>query len=429
MKLAVIGGGGVRVPLLVNGLARSDLPVAEIALYDIDRARLSTIGTLASRFAGRARLAICATSAQAIEGAAYVFISIRVGGIEGRARDEAAALAQGVVGQETVGPAGFAMAWRSIPHVVAYAREVTSLAPGAWIVNFTNPVGIVTQAVRAATGARVIGICDTPTELFEDVAHALDVPSAQCHFDYVGLNHLGWIREVWHRGVPVLHRLWDRPALLRQVYRAPLFEEEHLRRLRLLPTEYLYYYYRADAARANLERAGTSRGAVIGTLNGHLFADLADARNDPVAVYEAYLAARNASYMQIESGAPAPLTRSPWADLTGYDKIALQVVRAIHFNQGAVVPLNVENHGNLPELEDADVVEIPCVVGANGALPLHVGPAPVSVRNLLVQVKAYERATVLAALARDEAAGVEALALHPLVRGAQAARALVAAMV
>jgi len=428
MKITIIGGAGVRVPLLVNGLMQSDLPIADITLFDLDLERQNVIGRLTTRFAGGARVRASTDLAEAVEGADYVFISIRVGGIQGRARDEAIALAHGLVGQETIGPGGFAMAVRTIPVVVSYATEVARRAPRAWIVNFTNPVGIVTQAVRQATGARIIGICDTPTELFEDVAHALDLPSAECYFDYVGLNHLGWVREVYHRGVPQLARLWDRPDLLGKIYRAPLFEVERLQGLRLLPTEYVYYYYRADDAFANITRAGESRGAVVDRLNTQLFCDLEDTARDPVVTYEQYLAKRNASYMQIESGAAAPLERSPWAELTGYDKIALQTVRGIHFNLGTIVPLNVENRGNLPELESGDVIEAPCVVNANGALPLHVGPAPATVRDLLVRVKDYERRTVKAGLTQARADAIDALASNPLIASAAQAAALVAAL-
>ncbi len=429
MKLAIIGGAGVRVPLLVNGLVQSDLPITDIALYDVDRERLRLIGSLASRFAGSARLAVAGTVAEAVEGADYVFISIRVGGIEGRARDEATALAHGIVGQETVGPGGFAMALRTIPALVGYAREVMQHAPTAWIINFTNPVGIVTQAVRTATGARVIGICDTPTELFEEIAHVLDVPSVECHFDYVGLNHLGWIQEVYHRGMPQLHRLWDRPDLLARCYRAPLFEIERLQHLRLLPTEYVYYYYRSQHAFENVKRAGQSRGRVIELLNDQLFSDLAGGTADPVATYEQYLATRNASYMQIESGAMQPLTRSPWAELTGYDKIALHTVRGIHFNLNTLIPLNVENRGNLPELEAGDVIEAPCVVNANGAIPLHVGALPPAVRDLVVTVKDYERRTVVAGLSGQRRDVIDALAVNPLVSRRDLAERLVDAMV
>ncbi|MBI3492293.1 MAG: 6-phospho-beta-glucosidase [Acidobacteria bacterium] len=432
MKLTIIGGGGVRVPLLVNGLVQSDLPVGDIALYDTDRERLAAIAPLAGRFAGRARLTVESTVDAAVDGADYVFTSIRVGGIERRAHDEQVSLAHGVVGQETVGPAGFAMAMRTVPPVIEYARVVERRAPKAWIINFTNPVGIVTQAVTDSTGARIIGICDTPTELFEDIAHALGVPSATCRFDYFGLNHLGWVREVYdvsQGGRPLLDRLWTQPEQLARLYRAPLFDATWLQSLRLLPTEYVYYYARTADAIANLTRAGRSRGTVIEQLNRQLFADLKNNANDPVRVYEEYLAVRDAGYMQIESGAPAPLERSPWSGLTGYDKIALQTVRSIHFNAGATIPLNIVNRGTIAGLEDGDVVEVPCVVGSHGArAAMSVGPMPDAVADLVVQVKDYERRTVRAALTGDRSLAVNALARNPLVPSAELADRLVDAL-
>ena len=430
MKIGIIGGAGVRTPLLVNGITAANLPIDEIVLYDVDRARLDLIGSLARRRAGNARLVLANAVADCVQGADFVFVSIRVGGIDGRARDEQTSMAHGIVGQETIGPGGFAMALRTVPEVVRYAQEVAERAPHAWIINFTNPVGIVTQAVQTATRAKVIGICDTPTELFEEIAHALELPSAGCYFDYVGLNHLGWVREVFFDGEPQIHRFWERPELLDRLYRAPLFPRELLLQLRLLPTEYCYYYYRPADAFENVKKAGgQTRALVIKELNARLFAALVRHDEDPVVVYERYVAARDAGYMQLESGSRAPLARPPWAQLTGYDKIALQTVRAMHENSGALLPLNVRNRGNLPELEDNDCIEVTCAVNANGALPLYAGSAPDAVRDLLVQVKDYERLTVAAALARDPELAARALARNPLVTSPDLARQLVAAMV
>jgi alpha-galactosidase/6-phospho-beta-glucosidase family protein len=154
---------------------------------------------------------------------------------------------------------------------------------------------------------------------------------------------------------------------------------------------------------------------VIEGLNVRLFADLGDGSRDPVDVYECYIAARDAGYMQIESGRPEPRVKSPWGELSGYDRIALNTVRGIHFNANAIIPLNVENRGNMPDLEDDDVVEVPCVVNGNGALPLHVGPVPEAARELLVAVKNYERRTVQAALTREPEQARRALAANPLV--------------
>ena len=426
MKIAVIGGGGVRTPLLVNGLVRSDLPIDAIALFDVDRERLAMMAALASGVCPSVRT--YADASACVAGASFVVLSIRAGGIAARARDEAICVEHGVVGQETVGPGGFAMAMRNVPPAVDYARLVERAAPAAWIVNFTNPVGIVTQAMTAATRARVIGICDTPAELFEEAAHALDLEAPRCFFDYFGLNHLGWLREVYCGGAPQLERLWREPARLRSLYRATLFDAEFLQALRLLPTEYLFYYYEPRRALENVRRAGLTRGRAIADLNDRLFRDLAAAGAGGRQVYERYLAARSAGYMQIESGAAAPIPPSPWAALTGYDRVALSVVRAIHFDTNAIIPLNVRNAGALRELEDDDVVEVPCVVNANGARPIAAAAAPSSVRALLRQVKEYERLTIHAASTRTEADAIRALGRNPLVEGVSLARRLVAAL-
>lgn len=428
MKVTVIGGAGVRVPLLIDGLAGAGLGIGEFALYDPDAARLAVIGGLAARRAGAARITTHASAAPAIDGASFVIISIRVGGVEARVHDEQAALALGLVGQETVGPGGFAMAVRTIPPLVAYAHEVMRLAPEAWIVNFTNPAGLVTQAITAATGARVIGICDTPTEVFQEVAHALGRPAAECRFDYIGLNHLGYIREVWWQGRPQLQRLWDDPVALARVYRTPLFAAERLAALRLLPTEYVFYYESPARAVANLRAAGETRGAVIACLTRDLFDDLHRGVADPVARYERYLAERSAGYLQLEAGSGGPAAPAPWADLTGYDKIALATIDAIVRHTNAIIPLNVLNRGNIPELEPDDVIEVPCVVNGNGPQPLHVGALPGAVRDLVLQVKAFERATIAAVRTGTREALTDALALNPLVPTRAAAEQMVATL-
>ena len=415
MKIAVIGGAGVRTPLLAAGLAGSDLPLERISLYDPDQERLGLIAPLADRMAEGVEVAACESVTESVEGADFVFTSFRVGGIEARARNEAAALRLGLVGQETTGFAGCAMALTTIPEMVRYAREVERVAPDAWIVNFANPVGIVTQAVQQATDAKIIGICDTPTELFEEVARELGLPSAECHFDYFGLNHLGWLREVFHRGRPQLAALWDDPERLRGLYRTDLFDPAFLAELRLLPTEYGYFYYHTTRAIESLQKAGESRGVMLARLNAGLFEALAGSQGDPETVYREYLAARDASYMQLESGSEDPLEPPAAAAVTGYDRIALAVIRAIHFNTSAVIPLDVANQGNIRELEDDDVVEVPCAVNADGPHALSVPPVPEQVRDLLVQIKEYERLTVRAALEGSADLAIEALVRNPLV--------------
>ena len=414
MKIAVIGGGGVRTPLLVSGLTSSDLPIEQIALYDLDQPRLKTIGAVAERMAVRGRITLCESVAECVARADFVFTSIRVGGLERRIHDETTTQRHGIVGQETVGPAGFAMAMRTIPQMVRHTRQIADAAPRAWIINFTNPVGMVTEAMRTVSD-RVIGICDTPTELFEDAARVLGLESAHCDFDYFGLNHLGWLREIYSGGEPQLHRLWSDAEKLRSIYRVPLFDDVSLRKLKLLPTEYVYYYDQPTRAFENVRRAGQSRGQAIAELTDVLFDALSQPGADLVAIYKSYLWTRSAGYMQIESGSDSPITPSASTGLSGYDRIALGVVRAMHFNANAIIPLSVENRGTIPSLLDRDTVEVPCVVNANGARPLHVGAVPDAVAPLLSRVKEYERLTVSAALAPSIEAARDALAHNPLV--------------
>jgi 6-phospho-beta-glucosidase len=427
MKIAVIGGAGVRVPLLVGGLARSDLRITEVALYDVDQERQRVIAGLAAQMAEGVTVTSATAPEAAIEGASFVITSIRVGGAAQRAKDEATALAHDIIGQETIGPAGFAMAVRSIPPIVEYGRLIARLAPRAWMINFTNPVSIITQAVHQESDARLIGICDTPLEMFEDAAHALGLPASVCGYDYFGLNHLGWLRDVLFEGEGQLHRIWADDEKLKSAYRAPLFEPERLRKLKLLPTEYLYYYYRPGHALAKIKASGSSRGQAVAKLTETLFQDLKTPGPQDLSRYQLYLAARDSSYMQLETGS-APRIKPDWAELSGYDKIALITIRAIVKNQGAIIPLDVANRGTFPFLEDDDIIEVPCRVDANGPQPLAVGTIPDHPRELIERVKIYERATVRAALTGDRDDLVEALALNPLVPTGDLAQQLVAAM-
>ena len=247
--------------------------ITDIALFDLDQDRQRVIAGLATQMAPGVRIKSATVGRichrRRVD---FVITSISVGGAAQRAKDEAAAIALDVVGQETVGPVGFAMAVRTIPAMVEYGRLVARLAPRAWLINFSNPVSIITQAVHQETDARLIGICDTPMEMFEDAAHALGLPATACSYDYFGLNHLGWLRDVLFEGKGELHRIWNDDAKLMSAYRSPLFEPERLRALKLLPTEYLYYYYRPDVALAHMKNAGSSRGQHVAKLTEEFFA-------------------------------------------------------------------------------------------------------------------------------------------------------------
>ncbi len=418
MKIAVIGGAGARTPLLLKGLAEQHarLPAAEVVLFDPAADKLALLEPVCRALLARAgnpfRLRRTASLDEALEGAAYVVTSIRAGGMAARATDERLLLDRGLLGQETVGAAGFAKALRTIPPMLNIARAAAARAPKAWLINFTNPVGIITEAVRKAAQARIIGICDTPLELFEGIAQALGAPMSSLHFDYFGLNHLGWVKGVFQDGADRLPELLKDTARLESVYRHKLFDAEFVCNLGALPSEYLYYYYSTEKAVVNLRHAGQSRAEAIERMNAELWTGLARPE-DPLDTYERYLAGRNATYMGAETGAEA--RTQLYASAAGYDRIALAVMTAIHGDTCDVIPVDVENRGAVETLEDDDVVEVPCVIGRNGALPLATGRPPAGVAKLLDSVKRYERMTVSAALEGSAGKAAEALASHPLI--------------
>jgi 6-phospho-beta-glucosidase len=432
MKIAILGAGGARGPLLLRGLIgqHSALPATNVALFDPAADKLSLLApvydTLLEQGGAPFRLRVAPTLDEAVEGAAFVVVSIRAGGMAARAADERMLLDRGLLGQETVGAAGFAKALRTIPPMLRIARAVEARAPRAWIINFSNPVGIVTEALRKMNYRRVIGICDTPGELYEGIAQALARPLPSLQFGYLGLNHLGWVKSVMHDGDHLLPHLLRDPDKIRAVYRHPLFETERIQALGVLPSEYLYYYYRTEAAVSSLRQAPQARAEAIEALNRTLWEDLG--RGGGLPAYERYLLQRNSTYMTAEISGAAPVLRPQlYATAAGYDRIALAVMSAIHSDAGGIIPLDVDNRGAIGDLEDDDVVEVPCFVGRNGALPLATGRPPSSVAGLLHAVKHYERLTVRAALMSSAKDAQQALAANPLIGDRDLAAELVAA--
>ena len=431
MKITIIGGAGARVPLVTHGLIRfrSQLPVDELSLWDIDQARRETIARISRAMAARCGVAFKvstpASLQEALEDASFVLSSIRVGGMQGRILDETIALKHGTIGQETVGAGGFCLALRTIPPLLDYVRQVTRLAPNAWLLNFTNPVGIVSQSmIQSGLGSRVIGICDTPREQFEMLAHSLEVSLHEAFFDYFGLNHLGWIRRIVVDGRDRMKELLDSPEKLSRTYRIPFFEAELLQELGLFPTEYLYYYYHPEKACSHLSGGGKTRGQLIQSLEDELMREVAAHSSDPekvAAAYDDYLARRNASYMTVETGGEVgselldQARQQLYNQSAGYDRVAIDVMRAIRQDASTVMPVDVSNSGAIEGLEDEDSVEVPCLIDANGAHPLATGKPPASIRKLLFRVKEYERLTAQAALQGSAKLAEDALASNPLI--------------
>ena len=435
-KIAMIGGGGVRTPLLVHGLAQAQRVVEaeELALFDIDLERAETMANIGREIVrnqgGGFRISTYGKLEDAVRGAEFVVNSVRVGGMAGRARDERIAIEHGLAGQETTGPGGAAMALRTIPVTLDHARTVERVAPDAWFINFTNPAGLITQALKSHTALRVIGICDTPAELFHGIATALGEPFGEVEFDYAGLNHLGWVRRVRVRGEEVIDRLLDDEAALRRLYPAALFDPALIQTLRLIPSEYLFFYYSQRRAHENERRAGASRGGELEKLNAELFDRLkTQTPAQALAIYRQYLLRRNASYMKIEAEAGSAFAAGgadddPFEAVTGYHKIALEVITALLSDEPKTVVLNVTNQGAIEDLADDDVVEVPCRIDRRGAVPQRAGALPESVRGLVLAVKAYERTAIRAAVEKSARLAELAMLEYPIIGQWELARSL-----
>jgi 6-phospho-beta-glucosidase len=424
VNLAVVGGGGMRTPLLIGGLLerRERVPVRRVMLHDIDPDALSMAQTLAeAQLARRGRpFAVDTTTSldEALDGADYVITSIRVGGLASRAIDEQVPLAHGIVGQETTGPGGWAMALRTIPALRDVAARLRRRSQTARIINFTNPAGLITQALTAAGEARVVGICDSPVALVGRIAAYLGAPPEALRVDYLGLNHLGWVRAVWVDGADRLPEIVASDEAIRRIYGRPLFDPVLLRRLGLLPNEYLHYYYHHDEAVRRLRAAPQTRGQAIADIAARLRSDVREAvarRHDPLAVYEAAILARRSSYMATETGQRRDLALMGGHIEGGYARAALEVIEAMEGRASRELIVNVVNRGAIADLEPDDVVEVPCAFAGREPRPRLMGALPAPVRDLVLRVKAYERATVAAAARGSWAMAVDALTLHPLV--------------
>ena len=391
MKVAVVGAGSTYTPELVSGLAR--LPVDSLVLHDIDAERREVVGGLARRILARAGfggdVALTGDLDAAVDGADYVLVQIRVGGQAARLEDETRPLACGCIGQETTGAGGFAKAMRTVPVVLEIAERVAErAAPGAWIVDFTNPVGIVTRALLDA-GHRAVGLCNVAIGIQRYAARALGVEPARVVVDQVGLNHLTWVRAVWLDGADVL------PGLLAEhgdeIARGaglPLWLVEELG---VIPSYYLHYFYAHDAVLAEQRNGAVPRAAQVAEIEREL---LEMYRDPNLAEKPALLEQRGGAY---------------------YSEAAVGLVRSLSSGDGAVHEVDMRNGGTLAGLADDDVVEVPARVDRFGPHPLPQPALAPELLGLVQHVAAYERLAVTAALSADPMDIRKALLAHPLV--------------
>jgi len=434
MKLVILGGGGFRVPLVYGALLRdtSERRIDAVELHDVDEGRLAAIahvlGQTAESAPRDAPPPVVHTTTdldEALRGADFVFSAIRVGGLAGRTADERVALELGVLGQETTGPGGLAYGLRTVPVAVHVAERVRELAPEAWLINFTNPAGMITEAMQAVLGPRVIGICDSPIGLGRRAARALGLQPDDTSFHYAGLNHLGWLRGLTHQGVDVLPSLVGDPGRLATIEEGRLFGPEWIASIGAIPNEYLYFYYFTRDAVASITGGPETRGEFLLTQQRRFYEAVTARPDDAYAVWQQVRQERDATYLK-ESRGPDEERDTVDVQGGGYEGVALAIMAAISRNQRAAMILNVRNGSTLAGLPADAVVEVPCTVDADGAHPLAADPLGGHPLGLVQQVKAVEQLVIEAARTRSLALATEAFALHPLVDSVTVGRLLLA---
>jgi 6-phospho-beta-glucosidase len=428
MKIAILGGGGFRVPMVYGALlARAKrLGLDEVTLYDVEEWRLAQIAPVlvglenerGEHLPFRATLRLD----EALEGADFVFCAIRVGQLEGRVVDEQVPLDEGVVGQETTGPGGICFALRTVPVMRDLAEAVAERAPRAWFVNFTNPAGLVTEAIQDTLDGRVAGICDSPAGLFRRVAGALGRDPDGLWFDYFGLNHLGWLRGVHDGERDLLPDLLADDERLEGFEEGRLFGTEWLRSLGMIPNEYLFFHYFSSDTVGAIRSGLESRGEFLLHQQAAFYDTNGRSPEEALDAWRATRREREANYFAEAHAAAGLPPESEWEDVGGYEGQAIAVVEAIRFNERRVLITNTANRSSLPFLDERAVVEVPCLVGSAGVVPFAVGDVPDHARALIEAVKAVERTTIEAALTGSRELAVKALALHPLVPSVNTAR-------
>jgi 6-phospho-beta-glucosidase len=394
VKVAVVGAGSTYTPELVEGfVTREDrLPVDQLALLDIDADRLGIVGALAERMMRKAgwggSLLQTGNRDEAIEGADFVIVQLRVGGQASRYKDETIPLKYGCIGQETTGPGGFAKALRTVPVVLELAEIADRrAAPGAWFVDFTNPTGLVTQALLDE-GHRAIGLCNVAIGFQRRFAAHFGVEPSRVQLEHVGLNHLTWERAVLVDGVDRLPQILS--EAIEEVEDETGMPADLIRQLGAIPSYYLHYYYLTDKVLAE-QRAGGTRAEEVMRIE----AELMEMYKDPMLDTKPKL-------LEERGGA-------------FYSDAAAALVASLHAGTGDVQVVNVRNEGAIPNIAADAVVEVSATVDRDGAHPLPTAPLAPEMLGLVEHAKAYERLTIDAAKSGARGQALKALMTNPLV--------------
>ena len=407
LKVVVVGGGSSYTPEIIEGLLsrREQLPLRELWLVDIaaGKEKLDVIAGLAKRMAGKFgdpfTIKTSLERAEALEGADFVLSQFRVGGLDARIRDESIPLRYGAIGQETVGAGGFAKAMRTIPVILDLCRDIERLCPDAFLINFTNPAGVVTEAASLHSKVKVIGLCNNPINMENWVAGQFGVPRSRVYIEFVGCNHLVWGKRVFVEGKDVTRQALEKLAgdTTMNMKNIPdhAWPRELVMSLGAFPNPYHKYYYMHDAMLAEMlekHREGKpTRGEEVKKVEAELFKKYRDPNLD---VKPEELSQRGGAL---------------------YSEAAVQVIDSVYNDRKDIQCVDTLNRGALLDLPDDVVVEVSCVITGHGPVPVTVGRLPPQILGLLQLIKAFESLTIQAAVRGDRDAALQALTMNPLV--------------
>jgi len=439
MKIAVIGGGGVRSLFLAKSLAQRsfDLGITELCFMDNNETKLNIYGKMARQTAllinPEINFALTTDAKTAVENADYVITTIREGGDEMRVRDERIALSLGVLGQETTGAAGLSFAIRSVNVLKEYCELIKKYAlPSCKVFNFTNPAGVVSQTLRDMGYDFTYGICDAPTGMLSSFASLYGVPADRLKGEVYGLNHLSYFSSITLDGKEIMPELIENDDAYKKTDMR-YFGKDLLKERGCILNEYLYYFYYREKALDNILNAEKTRGEQILEINRSMTEELKtiDIDNDfPTAlkIFEKWYGVRENNYMASETGVKRT---TPWTfdinkkDNGGYAGVALKFIEIERSKKKDSMILCVPNNGAIPTLEDTDVVEITCDITENGAVPHKFKKVDEQNLELIRRVKIYERLSSKAIREKSVTTAVEALTLHPLVNSYSLAKELI----
>ena len=394
MILSIIGAGSSYTPELVEGLVQQKevVPVGKLIFMDINSERMEIVASFCRRFMHHLghEIPIETTTdiRKAVAEAKFIVTEIRVGGNQQRVLDEKIPLKYRVIGQETTGPGGMLKAFRTIPVLLDLAHEIERNNPDAWIINYTNPTGLVTEAVRRYSSAKIAGLCSGAYLPRDAVSKYLGAPKNDTYYDYFGLNHLNFAYNISIHGKPLTDEQFE---LVADHVHGGLVDKELVKNLRLIPSPYLQYYYHHDRLVSEHLQAELTRGEVVQKLEKEVFVAYADPTQET----------KPEALKQRGGG--------------GYSEIALEVIDAIQNNRDRSLIVNTSNQGAIQFLPEDAVIETNCLVNASGIHPIHLAEIPKSVWGLVAAVKNYEQLAVEAAVKGDRKLALQALYAHPLV--------------